>query len=910
MAQRALLLAAFVLTASALLAQEQMYATPPPSVPMAPSFPSSITFATGLTVPALPGQSTADGQLTFTAPFIEGQARAALASIAHIKFPRGREAKQGAFAFRLVNGDRIVGDLVALDQNVVVIDSAILGELEIPRNIVHSIKQRGKSPVLIDTDFARDGMDVWKTIKGKWHETDKGLSVKVSRHIGSTLVSLAPHDGPVTLVVNMDATANPKPKQQYDNRFQVTFSLFTSTVQRDRRRDALDAVFTSRYSEVRLCTDGQTFPTLGPGWAACKGDLRIAYDPATFTVQVWLGEERIVNNTLDGGPKSGRYVRIRSNTLVDLHSARLLRGIVPPGKEELDPADDTDSIILLNGDRVGATKLEVEDEQAVLRDPNGNEFEIDLGRISYVVMRKKGRRALPRRKDDVRVRLPEMSVQLKLSKLTDKVLISSSAALGEMNIPRAALAAIDCDLLGEKRAAYGKFQAKNNSVIELPGGAVLPATIDSIGDGFAVIAAPWLSGTARVKLAELAHMKLLHVARPEPGGELLFLTDGSHVAGSLQKISAEAFELDTPFMGAFKPARKFVQSVGTNQEPTLIEATDFTTGTMGKWHTAGGPWELKRNGLLSAYGSGVCFVTMKLPHDGPITAEVVVERAPDRPSLCARFGISAAKPTIGKIGRGRDRQGPDALNLAGILFDFAPLKGQAATTPHGRRTPLFNNLNSPKPATNPFLTRKRGIITIAWDPTTDRVTVWADGRFMAAAKVKGEPRGGKHFMLGSPQGAVIFKSVRIWKGFAAAGAIDNQSVADNDVAIDEKGQVTQGATITMADGKVHLPADDGDRTCALTDMRTILTARNSRTVVPRKPEHVRVGLARSVILLRLKSMDAKFLAGVSPTLGAVRIPRDAVRWIDVRAPVPKPANTRPAARRPTTNTINLGSPRS
>ena len=107
---------------------------------------------------------------------------------------------------------------------------------------------------------------------------------------------------------------------------------------------------------------------------------------------------------------------------------------------------------------------------------------------------------------------------------------------------------------------------------------------------------------------------------------------------------------------------------------------------------------------------------------------------------------------------------------------------------------------------------------------------------------------------------------------AGAGPNDEMADADTEVVVSRSFNATSSTQFTMADGE------------ALANMDRIMTATNSRIDVPRKPEHVRVGLSRSVILLRLKRMDAKFLEGKSPTLGPLRIPRDAVRWIEIKAP--------------------------
>jgi len=860
-------------------AQAQMFGRPPaPKAPAPPPPVSSITLASGVTLPATPGRSTPTGQISFTAPFIHGQVRADLAGIVHMKFPRSRDEKQGAFTLRLVNGDRIVGDLIEIDEDVVVFDSPMLGEMDIPRDIVHTITRRSKSPMLIDTDFARDGLGIWQTATGQWLETDKGLSTKASG-VANTIFCQIPHDAPITLVVQMDASMNPKTSDENVNAYQrrMTFSFFTDS-EKQGASSTVQLVIDPLRSMATLRADRQIIVVHGASWPESKGELRITYDPETFTLQAWVGEKQILNNTVDVGPKSGRFVRIMASRLVNLRSVQMYRGIFPPGKAGVVPAEDTDGLLLVNGDRLAAADVLIADERVIAHSADGDQFKLDLEKIVHIAMRLKGRRALPRRQADIRVRLQESSVLLKLDKLTDEALTGSNAGLGKLSIPRAAIAAIECDVSGRNRAA-AKSRKSRLAIMTLANGAVVRATVGVADSDLATVSAPWLAGTARIKISEIVRLDMQHIARAEPGNEMLFLTDGSQLAGSLQEITADAFALRSKLMGEFKPARKFVQSVCTNQEAALLEAIDFTAGSLGKWRTVGGRWELQRGGLLSVHNSGPRCIALALPHNGPITVEVIAHRAPPRnPNIFAWLAICATKPVLGT------RKSFATLSYQGLVFDFGAFNVRARSATKARKAPPVVNFAHPNPDVRPFISPDGGATTIAWNPATSTATVWGDSRLLAAAKVKGGHKGGKYILLGANHNALLFNSVRIWKGIIAAGASDEQAIADKDVAVDKAGAATSGTGLTMTDGKVRILTDGGSLAYALADMSSILTARDSRTIVARKPAHIRVGLGRSVLLLRLKSMNAKFLEGVSPTLGSVRIPRDAVRWIENKAP--------------------------
>ncbi|MCP3885946.1 MAG: hypothetical protein GY700_10825, partial [Propionibacteriaceae bacterium] len=379
------LLAAASLTAASLHAQAQGSATAP--------LKSSITLDSGVTFPALPGQNAAGGKLSFTAPFIEGQALTSMRNVVHMKFPRSRDEKRNTHAIRLVNGDRLVGDLVTLDEDVAIFDTDMLGELEIPRDIIHTITRRGKTPLLIESSATVDGFDAW-TIEKRTH-----FGLATGGHARKLLCRI-PHDGPVTLIATVDTTADREVKG-----FQIDFTLFTPDPANHYKFGSLAVTVGSRISTASLRTAaGSRKSVRGDPWIGGRGKLRITYDPATFTVELWADEKRLIGNTLDAGPEAGKYVAISLSSIKHLQSVRMYRGI-DLADGDTAPADDTESIILTNGDRLNPNELAIADERIVARTPDGNTYKPDLDKIAHIVMRKKGRRTLPRPEGDIRVYL-------------------------------------------------------------------------------------------------------------------------------------------------------------------------------------------------------------------------------------------------------------------------------------------------------------------------------------------------------------------------------------------------------------------------------------------------------------------------------------------------------------------------
>ena len=166
-----------------------------------------ITLRDGAEVGCTTGVIDAKGRVSFGAPFLVKPAQARLADMLRLQLERSVAEKAGAHLVRLTNGDRFVGDLVEMNEDEVILDSAIFGELKMPRKFVYSVSSRTHNPVLLASDFATGSMDGWQGQSGSWVLTKDGLhgSGGTVRGINSIKRKLK-HEGTVTLVIELDGS--------------------------------------------------------------------------------------------------------------------------------------------------------------------------------------------------------------------------------------------------------------------------------------------------------------------------------------------------------------------------------------------------------------------------------------------------------------------------------------------------------------------------------------------------------------------------------------------------------------------------------------------------------------------------------------------------------------------------------
>jgi len=819
--------------------------------------PDVLTLRDGSEVGCTAGVIDARGQVSFGAPFLARPAQTRLADMLRLQLKRTVAEKAGAHIVRLTNGDRFVGDLVEMTEDEVILDSALFGELEIPRQFVYSISRRSHNPVLVASDFATGSMDGWKKMSGRWTLTRDGLYGTADAVRGVNIIERkVEHEGAVTLVLQLDGSNQKEPK-----RFSVTVEMLTSLTvgmlpERVNGNLRLPGLAGWRRRDVTGACDS---------FKEGKGELRIAYDPNAEThLQVWVNGKAIkFMKDMESAPLKGQTVRIRTYSSIILRSVQMYAGVVEPGVDNMKPAEDVDVVVMVNRDAIRVKESFVEDGRATLHTADG-EYKLDMAKIAHIVMRSAGRKALPERAGDVRVQFESSRVTLKLGQLTAEHFTGRAESVGDVRVQRAAVAGINVDVSMAKRTAAKKSPWPTLPRMRLPDGTALYVKVTGMKDGKVAVTAPWLVGTAVARLSALARLNMGRPGLAERQSETLLLTDGSTIGCAMKSLGAQACAFKSPILGALSVSRTHISAITTGRAGGLVLAHDFTTGKLPEGSVQVGRWSVDEQGLV-ARSAQPCLLAVPMVHDGALTVELVVKTDPDKNSFCHAITLYAPKvPTDVHRQTGLRVLFTDDSIAAFGISGFVPRL-------HAGQTPFFRP--------------QGGTIMLSCDPVAGTIQCSVDDRPLGELKRPYTPKATKFLLLSVYRTGAEARilSLRVWKGLALSGAGAVELDKTQDIIIDA-GKRTPAGQVSIADGQVV--AANGTIKHPLTDVMTIVMAADARIDVPRKPGQSTVRLASGSILMRVDTMDAKFLTGVSPTLGKLRIPRAAVQNIVVRELVP------------------------
>jgi len=839
--------------------------------------PDVLTLRDGAAVGCTAGVIDAQGRVSFAAPFLHGTARTRLADLLRLQLKRTIAEKAGAHIVRLTNADRFVGDLIEMTDDEVILDSALFGELEIPRAFVYSISRRSHSPVLFASDFATGSMDGWQKRSGRWTLTREGLYGTVGTDPGGSSVQRqVAHDGAVTLIILLDGReqgageAKPKP-------FRIGVSMFDDALTVIVTRGRVTGVLRNPADLARIAGGpGGIMRLVGKRAAgACdsfteaKGELRIAYDPKAKTpFQVWLnGKATVFMGSMAGLSLKGNGIRISTNVPTTLRSVQMCAGAVEPGVENVKPAKDVDVVVMLNRDALRVKSIVMEDDQAVLQSAAG-EFKLGMAKIGHITMRSDGRKALPPREGDVRMWLEDSVVTLKLAEITAERLTGQTASVGEVGVRRAAVASIDVDLLGAKRSAAAKSPQPRLPQMTLADGTALHVKVTGMKDGKVAVTAPWLVGTAVARCSELATLDLGRAGQPELQGETIYLTDGSAVGCALKTFGPKLCGFNSPILGELSARRAHISAITSGGIRGLVLAHDFRSGKLPEGSVKVGRWRLDERGLLALGTNALdtkktCVVAVPLAYTGPLKVELVVKPDPARGRLCHTIVLYA----------------PD------VASNFFKQKGLkvflSSLSIYVRSETGFVPRLSPRDG--PFFGPRGGTVVVGVNPIASTVQCRSGKRLLGQMHKPYGPRGAKYLLLtGHAHTGSIVESLRIWKmsPLSGGGRVFVAFKAEDSI-IDADGTRIRSGNVVISGGQVV--GANGVK-YPMTDGMTIMMAKGARVNIPRTPEHSMVRLANDSILMRIDTMDAKFLTGVSPILGKLRIPRADVQRVEFRAP--------------------------
>ena len=121
----------------------------------------------------------AGGKLRLTGPQFVGEALVEVAALDNVALSCKRK-REDLDKLLITNGDRILGELVAITPDAVVVESDAMGVLKVRRKKVHRIVLSRRERTLIESNFAAGRMELWETRKGTWSIVEGGLACQTT----------------------------------------------------------------------------------------------------------------------------------------------------------------------------------------------------------------------------------------------------------------------------------------------------------------------------------------------------------------------------------------------------------------------------------------------------------------------------------------------------------------------------------------------------------------------------------------------------------------------------------------------------------------------------------------------------------------------------------------------------------
>jgi len=376
----------------------------------------------------------AEGKLWLAAPHYQGEVRVLVSALDQVALACQHQ-ESGDDQVALANGDRIAGEVLALTPELVILESGAAGPLKISRKVVSWIAfSRGRT-ILVDSNFERGQMEPWIPLgTSDWSVIDGALACHTSGSRCWIYAELQQKEA-VTMEAKVEAVNG--------------HSLYCELVLFADNKDSPyggNSVFARFYSDryyVKYARDGGTSTIVNRnfGRSVRAGVLRLAYDPESGKVRVWLDSTELGEYSVPNQPAGGRYVMFCTSYSCKISHMRVLRGILPDSGPEGQVDESMDIVEYQNKDRITALSMGLADGLFAAKTSYG-ELRCAVENVKSVVFRKNGQEEPRRRKGDVWVDTPDSRFTLQFEKLDGEYLVGSAEHLGRVKVLRSAVKGI------------------------------------------------------------------------------------------------------------------------------------------------------------------------------------------------------------------------------------------------------------------------------------------------------------------------------------------------------------------------------------------------------------------------------------------------------------------------------------
>jgi len=408
------------------------FAGEPEATPKPDPFGDILELKDGMGLPCRIERITAKGLLEFRTAWTEGTATARIDGLLGVAMRREAQKAQDPSCVLLTNGDIVTGKLVGLTDEDVLLQSAILGAVKIPRAFVLRLVSAAGAENPLERNFQIHDLHGWTVDSGRWLVHGGYLRCTSGGRISVPL----PVDGALTMEVAVEHKPG-APRQ-------ITMRVDGAEAEQ-KRTDAsyIEAVVSTDRSSMRYRDargSGGSSSRSGSNMPA-KATYRLAYDPATSAGRLWSNENALFTRNLRGPQKCNRFsLTLPSGSRVKF--IRIRPGMHAPGSDSGEDGDAPDGkstrVVLVNGDTLTPSKLAFAGGVFLLT-VQGVELKCPPERIKRLDLAGEDRARPRRRNGDARLRAGRASLTLRVRELTADTLIGDSDYLGEVRIPRKAL---------------------------------------------------------------------------------------------------------------------------------------------------------------------------------------------------------------------------------------------------------------------------------------------------------------------------------------------------------------------------------------------------------------------------------------------------------------------------------------
>jgi hypothetical protein len=377
-----------------------------------------------------------EGFVHFRADWLKEPGRALMEKLRRIEMmPMARE--HGSERLILTNEDVLVGTIKKMSNEQITLESTILGEVQIPRAVVTEIIRLDSDTLLLESNFAYDGMGKWRPVEGNFEIRDEAL---LCRDAGAVSAQVE-HKGSFTASYSVTSTHG----RGWDNNALQVFRSRPRERTEDSLTISLDTYSITTYVVGRHGRMEEAFETRTPSAVrrAPKAKVHITYDAPKEMLTIWINGEQVGTGTVSVAEASGKYIALTMTDGLKLTDFRMVSGVEKPGEAKTSQARaEAEVLEMQNGDRLSTESISLNGRELTATLPHG-ELELSLKHVSRIIFRTVDQERPRRNAGDAHVVTARGRLTMVPSAITDQHLIGRSDYMGTIQVDRRALRGLE-----------------------------------------------------------------------------------------------------------------------------------------------------------------------------------------------------------------------------------------------------------------------------------------------------------------------------------------------------------------------------------------------------------------------------------------------------------------------------------